>query len=215
MAYAAGLLLFFVSARFRLPLVPLLCLAAGGCAFWSRNILSRAQWKWFIASLTVVAILSFGNWFSARDRTTFIQDDYLLARASSETGEDRQALRLARNVLGQEPAREDARRLEVVSLFNLWLETYEPAYWQAMGTSLRSLESRDPAVVFIRGVFLWRSGMPEQAIAQWRAGVRDYGARAQSSLDALQAVGQATVDTLRLNAVRQLRGILEIEADAE
>lgn len=209
LAYAAGLLLFFVSARFRLPLVPLLCVAAGGCVFLRRPQ-GRRDWSLAIILLLCLGGLTFGNWFDARDRAPFIQDEVLLAKANSELGDDLQALALSRSVLARDPMRAEAQGLELTSLFNLWLLQREPIYWQDLAPALERVQSSDAAVEFIRGVFLWREAQPQQAIAIWQAAVRDFGAKARSSADALQAVGAAPSEAGRSQIIEQLRQILGV-----
>lgn len=212
LAYTAGLLLFFISARFRLPIAPLLCIAAGGCAFWPQHIFTFRKQSLLLAAVAGLALLSFGNWFGAKDRATFIQDKILLAKASSEAGDDVQALEKARAVLASDPQRAEARRLEVTSLFNLWLVSGETFYWLDLEESLQTIESGDPAVAFIRGVHLWRDLRPELAIEAWQTAVREYGARGQSSLDALQAIGQVPAnDPGRAAAIKQIRSILDLD----
>lgn len=211
LAHAAGLLLFFVSARFRLPLAPLLCVAAGGCAFWPQHAFSPRQKGYLLAGLAGLALLSFGNWFHAKDRATYIQDELLLAVASSQAGEDAQALDLARAVLAREPDRAEAQRLEVTSLFNLWLVDGESFYWLELGESLQATESEGAAVAFIRGVYHWRELQPDEALATWQSAVDQYGAKAQSSLDALQAVGRLPSEPPGAPAVEQMRAILDLD----
>lgn len=187
LAYLAGLLLFFISARFRLPLAPLLCVALGGCVF-VRQVDSRYKKIGLGVGSLVIAAVSFGNWFGAQDRTPFIQDELLLGQASSQVGDDAEALRLARAVLQRDAGRPEAQRLEVTSLFNLWLSTGEAGYWQQLAGALSQLESSDPAVAFIRGVYAWRSGQRESAQGIWRTAVETYGAEAGSSTVALEVV---------------------------
>lgn len=208
LAYAAGLLLFFISARFRLPLAPLLCVAAGGCAFL-RWPLTQRQTSVFAVLMLGLSVLTYGNWFKAKDRAPFIQDELLLAKASSQVGDDVPALELSRAVLARDPQRAEAQRLELSCLFNLWLVSGEAVYWQDLEQSLRTIGSSDASVGFIRGVYLWRSGQPEEATQSWQRAVRDYGASAQSSADALQTAGKLSVDPARANAVQQMRRILD------
>jgi len=208
LAYAAGLLLFFVSARFRLPLAPLLCIAAGGCVFL-RLPLSLRQGGSLLVGIAGLSILSFGNWFEAKDRVTFIQDELLLANASSQVGDDLQALELSRAVLARDPLRAEAQRLELASLFNLWLVAAEPNYWQALGDSLGTIKSSDASVGFIRGVYLWREGQPAGATQSWQAAVQAYGTPAQSSADALQAIGKLPRVSARAGAIERMRNILK------
>lgn len=210
LAYTAGLLLFFVSARFRLPLVPLLCIAAGGCALRHQQILSLPLKRVLLCLIPGILLLSFGNWFQAKDRATFIQDELLLAKASSQAGDDLQALNLARAVLARDPGRAEAQGLELTSLFNLWLVTRQPAYWFDLESSLSSIDCSDAAVTFIRGVYHWRGFRPDEAIALWQSAVTDYGQQAQSSLDALQAIGLLPDDPGRSATVEKIRGILDL-----
>jgi hypothetical protein len=102
--------------------------------------------------------------------------------------------------------------MEVTSLFNLWLVTRQPLYWYDLEASLSTLTSEDAATAFIRGVYLWRSLSPESAIDAWQGAVNEYGAGAQSSLNALQAVGQRSLEPERAAAVGQIRAILDLES---
>ena len=86
---AASILLFFVSARFRLPLVAMLAVLAGGAsaapAFstgWRPT--RRAGLAGLVALAGFVAFSNFGN---VRDPSTFVQDHVLLARAAYTVGD--------------------------------------------------------------------------------------------------------------------------------
>jgi hypothetical protein len=206
LAYTAGLLLFFVSARFRLPLAPLLCVATGGCVFVGG--LSCRQRLVLGLGLLALAILSFGNWSKAQDRATFIQDELLLAKASSQLGDDARALGLARAVLLRAPQRAEAKRLELSSLFNLWLSSPDSETWRLIEQSLDGIQSPDASVEFIRGVYFWREGQAEQAVRIWEAALQAYGPAAQSSADALQVVGELPVNAARVQALEQMRILL-------
>jgi hypothetical protein len=210
-AYTAGLMLFFVSARFRLPLVPFLCVAAGGCVF-VRPLSLRQGLSWGLG-LLALSVLSFGNWFNAQDRASFIQDELLLAKASSQVGDDVMALQLSQSVLARQPQRAEAQRLELSSLFNLWLISQEPVYWKLMGQRLEAIDSADASVEFIRGLYHWREGEREQAVAVWRKAMQVYGTSAQSSADALQAVGKRPNNVDRSSAVEQMRTVLGLSFD--
>jgi hypothetical protein len=188
LAYLGGLLLFFVSARFRLPLAPLLCVALGGCVFFRQAADGRKKYLLGLGVLGI-GVISFGNWFGAQDRQSFIQDELLLAVASSQVGADAEALRLARSVLERDPNRPEARRLEVTSRFNLWLASGETADWQSMVGALSDVSSSDAAVEFIRGYVHWRAGQPEEAVRTWQSAVERYEAEAGSSAAALRLVG--------------------------
>src|SRR5690606_34296898 len=89
-ACALSILLVFVSARFRLPLAALLTVLAAGALstprYWRRWSMSR-QITLGIGVLCA-AILTFSSFDRVRDRTTFVQDHALLARAAATTGND-------------------------------------------------------------------------------------------------------------------------------
>ena len=203
-----GLLVFFVSARVRLPLAPLRCIAGGGWAYFTQFVTTKCCVILVVGAL-LLSVVSFGNWYEAKDGTTFIQDEILLAKASSEVGQDLEALKLAQNVLLRDPARQEAHRITVTSLFNLWLETDQGAYWQQMGEAMDNIDSPDSAVEFIRGVYHWRQFDPEQAIQTWRDASMRYGPSAQSSRDALRAVGAELSDPSRVAAEEAILGVLQ------
>ena len=91
--YAAGVLIFYVSSRFRLPLMSLLVL---GSSVWASLPL---KWKkmsltfksGFIAVIVFVSGVTYSNFFDAQDEATFIQDYLLLANAAARLGWDETA----------------------------------------------------------------------------------------------------------------------------
>jgi hypothetical protein len=110
---AASIVLFFVSARFRLPLAALLAALAGGaCAspgFWRGWCAAhRAGVAVFIALAGVVAFSNLGN---VRDPSTFVQDHVLLARAAYTVGDDATALSEANEALTLQPWHPDAHAI--------------------------------------------------------------------------------------------------------
>lgn len=213
LAYAAGLLLFFVSARFRLPLAPLLCVGCGGLALLFRE---RAWWRkpragLALGLLALLATLSYGNWWQAQDRSTFIQDEMLLADAALRSGADALALQYADKALAREPARQDIRRLQVSARFNLWLMAEGPAaeaHWEALVGAAAKIEQADAMTWFVRGVIEWRGDRREAAVATWREGLERYGAQAISCARALQAVGETGAAATGDPGVDAIRALL-------
>ncbi len=68
--YALGVVLFFVNARFRLPLIPLLIIFAAGGLSAFISLAKRGKWKSLIAPFIVFAVFSwFANtsWFGVAD----------------------------------------------------------------------------------------------------------------------------------------------------
>ncbi len=126
-ALAIGVLLFFVSARFRLPLAALVAILAGG-AFgvprsW-RSWPSRARLTTAVA-LAGVAVLTFSRFDGVRDRRTFVEDHALLARAAERTGAFELAWAEANAALALNPQHPDALRVAVIVYFNLLVMGHE------------------------------------------------------------------------------------------
>lgn len=195
LAYAAGVLLFFASARFRLPLVPLLAVLCGGWAVLPWREWCRTRRRALIqvgVGCLLAALCVYGNIFDARDEASFIQDELLLADACAKLGEDAEALRYAEAVLLRDSTRTEARRIQVVSLFNLWLVepdvTGKSVLWSELQQSLGQLPEFDAPSLFIRGVVAWREGDLVAAKSSWREAIQRYGQDASSSAQALQLI---------------------------
>jgi 4-amino-4-deoxy-L-arabinose transferase-like glycosyltransferase len=211
-AYAAGVLLFFVSARFRLPLAPLLAVLAGGLVLirlecwrtWRRGPLLS-----FALCFVALSLLLYGNWWDARNPDTFIQDELLLANAAARSGDDLAALSYADAVLQRDASREEVRRIQVASLFNRCVASPDDsARWSALGQAIdagawsaRMEVLRDPVLEFIWGAYAWRAGQHEAAQAVWRRSVAIHSPQLAASsalaLEALAGVGGAGPQQMR------------------
>ena len=179
-AYGAGVLLYYASGRFRLPLAPLLCVTAGGWAMWKETLAPRGRMLAAGAWMLAAGMLAFSNFYGARDESTFIQDELLSANAAAETGADAQAYALAEQVLARDPNRPDARRIALVSYFNLAVEGApgmdSTAGWRKQLPLLQGLELRDPTLALVAGVAWWKTGDGRQAAQEWQQGVARFGA---------------------------------------
>ena len=191
-AYAAGVLMFFVSARFRLPLSPLMCVACAGLVVISWRELRIRSVMLMLSAMAPLALLSYGGYWGARDTATFIQDEFLLASAAARCGDDVEALSYAELVLARDLKRDDARRIQIASLFNLWLAETNHAvqqhYEERLNASVLRIQDGDASTAFISGVCAWRSGDLDQALAIWELAVDKYGERADSSLIAVRLI---------------------------
>lgn len=190
-AYASGVLLYFVSARFRLPLTGVLILFASGWAtFWWRaqpDVLRRA-----VPLVLLALVVSYSWFFGARSKETFIQDRMLLANAAAEASLDAEALGWAFEVLEEAPQRPDALRIALVSAFNLHLIDAPEAAglpWPLLLYWSRQLPAADPALIYIRGVALWMNGERAEAQAVWREALDRFGPDALSARKALAVAG--------------------------
>lgn len=189
LAYAAGVLLFFVSARFRLPLAPFLAVACGGLVQISlKQIQPDRRVMMMLAWIGLLAWVTFGDWFDARNRSTFRQDRILMAQACLDGERDAAAAAYARQALEARPDDPAARTLYLNALFNQWLVAEGPKktrLWADLGHWLEGVTPRDPTVRFIKGLHAWRAGDPAGARVQWAAAVEQYGARSGLSRHAL------------------------------
>jgi hypothetical protein len=127
--YAAGVVLFFVSARFRLPLAALLCVPAGGAL--GRPGFLRALAPGSRAALAVsmlaAGFVAFSSFDGVRDRRPFIQDHLLAARAAQVVGDDAATWEEARAALALDPDQRAADEFVVTSGFNRQLADPLPA----------------------------------------------------------------------------------------
>ena len=172
---AASVLLFFVSARFRLPLATLATVLAGGAVaspgFWLGWPAERRLG--LILLLMVAALVTF-SWFDKVQSTaTFVQDHALLSRAAATVGDETLAWTEAEAALGLWPAHPDAVRLAVASYFNLMLDgKAEPtaaAPWrQACVTLLGDSHADDPDLRAVAAIAYWQAGSRNHALEIWR-----------------------------------------------
>jgi len=109
-ACAASILVFFASARFRLPLAAMLAALAGGAA--GLPALWRGwppPWRAGTAvAAAAAALVAFSRMGGVADTSTFAADHALLARAAYTVGDDATALSEAREALRMQPWHPDA-----------------------------------------------------------------------------------------------------------
>lgn len=171
LAYAAGVLLFYASARFRVPLVPLLAVLAGGAgvAFATGGISVHRRWV-ALGLGGAVFTLSLVNAFQAPDRDTTSEDCLLLAQASSELGRDAGALAWARQSYQIVPST-SAAELITLSQFNLWLTGAVPPPNRAQMLALlpiaQTAAQTSRQARWTLGVMQVKLGHREAALATW------------------------------------------------
>ena len=172
----AAILVAFVSDRFRLPLVALASLLAGGVIFlpatwavWSRN-----RRLGFAALLVLAAVFTFSRAFGVRDDATVLQDHLLLASAAVQTGDDALAWSEAGAALSLSPGKPDALAWRVTAYFNRLLTRTAPAadapVWTANARDLlaQPASPAPPSVEVIAALALWRAGDTAAAETAWR-----------------------------------------------
>lgn len=174
-AATAGVLLFFVSARFRLPLAALATVLAGGAlaapGFW-RNWPRRRQATLGLL-IVAAAALTFSTFDNVRNRATFVQDHALLARAAATVGDDAVAWTEANAALALQPAHPDALRVAISTYFNQLLDDTarpenEPSWRKSCAILLGDGRSDAPDLRAVAILASWRAGRADAAIAAWR-----------------------------------------------
>ena len=194
MCYGGGLLLSYVSARFRLPLVPLAAILGGGVVTiesWARRARGAA-----------VAILVLGiAWqpLPAGEADRTLVEDYLLsARAAESLGFTAEAISNARQALVRAPADEAARELLCVAAFNAWLRA---AHYKRAGPTQDCRDAADYSPVAKRalGILAWREGRAAEATRLWRELVAARGAEHDAALAALVMIKEARAELAALD----------------
>jgi len=197
--YAASVLLFYVSDRFRLPLAAINTVLSGGAliapAFW-RTWPERHRWL-PPAGVLLVSVFTFSRFDDVRSQVTFVQDHALLARAADTIGDDHTAWSEARAALAMQPQHPDALRIAIAAYFNELLNgTAEPvdeAAWLEISRTFLTLTAVGgdfPDLRAVAALALWRAGEHSAAIVGWRGEPANANARA-----ALDLCGDARIST--------------------
>jgi hypothetical protein len=195
LAYASTLILFFASARFRLPLVPLFAILAGGSIGWFQGILQeRRRLALTAAVVALTATLAYSSFGGIRSTDTCVQDRLLMANANADLSRDAEAARWAREVLADQPDRAEALRIYAVSYFNMAL-TGDPAFtefgdWRDQRNWVRQSPPTDPVQDAVLGVFRWQWGERERAVDIWRAIAASGNAASGLAIACLSATGE-------------------------
>lgn len=198
----AGLLIYMASARFRLPLTPILAVLSGGLplatnAFAkSSNRLRRTA---IIATLIAI-IVSFSRFAGIASERTFVQDALLLADASAKIGDDSAAIKWSNYVLETKPQQQQALRLQLISRYNQIAsgsKRSSRAEWGELLELSEALTLQDPLLSFIRGILFWNLDRENDAQAAWETGFNTYGPQASTCIAALILTGTpVAADTL-------------------
>ncbi len=208
--YSAGALVYMASARFRIPLAPLLAIAAGGLP------LLATQWKEFEghrkAAIPIVAglllLLSFSRLGSVASQATVPQDMMLIADSATRLGRDADAFRWSQAALELNPERHDARRVRLLSYFNLatlGAETSTGKQWSDFATDLPTVDPNDSTLSFVKGVALWNLGQTQAARDIWLQTFERHNWNASTSLAALVYTNSALPTSIQRFPTESLR----------
>ncbi len=202
-AYAVGLLLYFVSARFRVPMAGWLCVLAGGwatlAAHW-RASPSGPPTLVFAGILTaaVVGITSAVPVPESLRQGTVTEDWALVASASLQAGKWQEAEHWARKVIERTPERTVAIALVCSARVYAWeqspTDALPPRSWLEESLSFCAAGSvASDRASYNSTYFLAGLCRHSQAIQIWK-GLVDSKLVGELSRSALAAVGEVDVD---------------------
>ena len=170
--YAVGVVLFFVSDRFRLPLLPFVCIGAGMWGVTSRSWLSSLG-GYRILALVLVLLTAAGGTFSrawgVHDLSPAVQDEVLLAIAARKAGDDLQSLCWARHALERQADHPDALACAVTGFYNAKLQGLAPEQefpdesWGRQFERVTRIPQPASGVRLVQAVALWKTGRSSQA----------------------------------------------------
>jgi hypothetical protein len=173
--YGAGTILYFPGDRFRLPLLPLAALFAGGAIrlgearAWGRPYQVKAG-----LAVAAAAFLTYTPFLDAWDESTVVMDKVLLATAASQVGDDRRAAEVVREIVGDPRTSTQATAIFLQSYANLrmdpdWRSTVSAfGDWAALEPLWNGPVGSHPSLAFARAAHLWNTGRRAEAVARWR-----------------------------------------------
>jgi hypothetical protein len=162
----ASILLFFASARFRLPLLSLLCLPLSLLPYFSFQILKKRLYFPLLA-----LFLSGSSFCQANATETYSEDRLLLANASLQLGLDATALTWASEVINGTPQRPRAFQLYLLASYNLWIENPEACPdWRYLNqfADLALKTATQAEEYFVLGAMRYNMGDKAGAALMWR-----------------------------------------------
>ncbi|MEE2984473.1 MAG: hypothetical protein VX929_14445 [Pseudomonadota bacterium] len=201
--YAAGLIITYVSARFRLPLVPLMAVMAGGIAVSMRTTAARIRTGLIVVGVFCASSIPMAT--SEREKT-YLQDHLLLARANLSLGHHAAAIVQARAALNYVPDNDAARELICVAEFNHWL--YGAQSNGDLPRVARACEQSTPSSDVARriaGIMYWRLDRDEDAVNAWSKVVREDSPERPAALAALLMTGHADPADIALDWVSEAK----------
>ncbi len=150
-----GILGFYVSARFRLVITPLMVIIGAG--LFRHSAKDVFSFKNCLVA-TIIGFLSFSNYLNVSDTSTWREDRLLNAYACSRLGYDEEQLLWAERVLEEDPRNLQAIRLKIVAFTNMALngKFNSPAYWDIIKPELEHIVQGNlffPDVILLAGCY--------------------------------------------------------------
>ncbi len=169
LSYAIAVVAFFVTARFRMPVVAVwIVLAGGGLAMLIREARQKA-WRSLALPALMLMVITAGATLASRGFTeNQAHGHYTLGRAYRQTGDDRSAEEAFRRALEAEPAFSEA----ALSLSALLLETDRPREAAGLLETVVASDPGDRRSLWNYSLALRASGRPQAAVTMLRQAVQ-------------------------------------------
>ncbi len=171
-----GILAFYVSARFRILLLPFLVALAAGSANLNKTRLLRRK---SVIAIILTAFISFSSFFAAADTSTWNSDRLLLAHASSRINDYSAQVRWADEVLNNDQQNLQAIRLKLVGFTNLALmgKFTNQQQWQQVAPQIKYLKKHEmffTDTLFLGGCYFFTAkNDPATAERLWQFGLEN------------------------------------------
>lgn len=178
--YGVMVLSTFTANRYRIPMIPLMAVLAGGVPklYFRKDQFARSDVIILSFSGVLMGIITFVPFFGIAAKDTYLADYALMANAAHRQGHDEDAIHWAQLALRIDSSRDDLREVAGLSRFNQWFgrpgaaPVVEEARKQLK--ALNVLNRNSPALAFARGVYLWKLGDHANACALWKYAVETY-----------------------------------------
>lgn len=153
-----GIIAFYVSARFRIPLASLTIIF---CSYLFCLNIDKFYNKSTIFIIIAAAFITFSNFFNAADTSTYKEDRLLIAFACSRLGLDDEQILWANRVLEEDPYNLQAIRLKTVAFTNLALfgNLTDSKEWNSITNEMQYLNNNNlffDDTILLSGCYAWK-----------------------------------------------------------
>jgi tetratricopeptide (TPR) repeat protein len=172
--YVGGVLLSYASARFRLPLVPVMCVLAGGVVMIRSEVVARLKRLAVPVLASTAVLIVFANWSFdwANSEATIAEDWMLQASAQYRLGRTEASLASVDQAVALNPDQLKAWSLGCSIGFNAlldqWADQAGPSPEDRLLESCRRAAPVSRSSKWALGTALWIGGRSEQALVRWR-----------------------------------------------
>ncbi|MCZ6671567.1 MAG: hypothetical protein O7C75_01370 [Verrucomicrobia bacterium] len=178
--YSVMILATFTANRYRVPLIPLLAVLAGGVPklYYRRDQFSQRGIVTISLLGVAATILTFFPLAGIAEKDTYQADYGLLANAAHRQGFDEDAIYWAELALVFDSGRDDLLEVAALSRFNHWFthpnNTPSEKKARDLLEELEILNRNSPSLAYARGVYLWKLGDQSNACFLWKYAAEQY-----------------------------------------